>query len=312
MKVMRLASSGQPPALVEATLPQPQPGSGEVLIRVAAAGVIRTELLWYPTTHDKNGNPRSGAVPAHEFAGTIAALGEGVTDFSVNDPVFGMNDWFSEGALAEYTAAPATSIAPAPRTLSPIEAATVPISALTAWQGLFGRGHLHPGGRVLIHGAAGGVGLFATQIAYLHGAHVIATCAPANFDFVRQLGASEVLDSRGAPFEQTLQQPLDLVFDTIGGDILTRSLPLLKPGGFAVTISSDNESATDQHIKDAFFIVEPNQKQLFEVAHLIDTGKLHTFVDAVVPLAEANEAYTGKLPGRKGHGKIVVAVAAEN
>src|SRR4051794_2574177 len=161
MKAMRLADSSESPKLVEASIPQPQPGPGEVLIRVAAAGTIRTELGWYPNTHDKTGAPRQNAIPAHEFAGTVAALGERVTQFTVGQHVYGMNDWFLDGALAEYCVTTPAYIAPAPRTLTPTQAATVPISALTAWQGLFDRGHLHPGDRVLVHGAAGSVGLFA-------------------------------------------------------------------------------------------------------------------------------------------------------
>jgi len=306
---MRLADTPQPAQLVEASLPQPQPGHGEVLVRVSAAGVIRTELQWYPTLHTKTGAARKNAVPAHEFSGTVAAVGEGVTGFNVGQSIFGMNDWFDSGALAEYCLTLASSIAPAPLTLSPVEAATVPISALTAWQGLFHRGHLRPGDRVLIHGAAGGVGLFAVQIAHLHGAHVIATASPRNFDFIRQLGADEIIDSRSTPFEQAIHQPVDIVFDTVGGDTLTRSLPLIKPGRFAVTITSDHEASTDPRIKEAFFIVEPNQRQLMEIAALIDTARLKTYVDAVVPLAEANEAYNGSPCNRRGHGKLVVAVA---
>ncbi|MBS1820803.1 MAG: NADP-dependent oxidoreductase [Acidobacteria bacterium] len=305
---MRLADTSQPTQLVEASLPQPQPGPGEVLVRVAAAGIIRTELQWYPTTHTRTGEKRANAVLAHEFSGTVASVGEGVTDFTVGQTVFGMNDWFEEGALAEYCLTLATSIAPAPATLSLIEAATVPISALTAWQGLFHRGHLHPGDRVLIHGGAGGVGLFAVQIAHLYGAHVISTASPRNFDFIRRLGADEIIDSRATPFEQAITQPVEIVFDTVGGDTFLRSLPLLSPGRHAVTITADNEATEDPRIKEAFFIVEPNQRQLMEIAALIDTSKLKTYVDAIVPFSDATQAYTGSLPDRRGHGKIVVAV----
>ena len=308
MKVMRLADTQQPTQLVESSLPQPKPGQGEVLVRVSAAGVIRTELQWYPTSHTKTGAERPNAVPAHEFSGSVAAVGEGVSDFTVGQAIFGMNDWFEDGALAEYCVALASSIAPAPTTLSLVEAATVPISALTAWQGLFHRGHLHPGDRVLIHGGAGGVGLFAVQIAHLHGAHVIATASPRNFDFIRQLGADEIIDSRATRFEDAITQPVDIVFDTVGGDTLLRSLPLLRPGRFAVTITSDHEATEDSRIKEAFFIVEPNQRQLMEIAALIDTSKLKTYVDAVVPFSEANLAYTGSPAPRLGHGKLVVAV----
>jgi NADPH:quinone reductase-like Zn-dependent oxidoreductase len=309
MKVMRLADSGNSPSLIEATLPDPTPAAGQVVVRVAAAGITPTELEWYPTTHDASGAPRTGAVPSHEFSGTIAALGSDVNDFTLAQYVFGMNDWFAPGALAELCVADATSIAPAPMNLNPIQAASVPIGALTAWQGLFEHGHLHPGDRVLIHGGAGSVGHFAVQIAHLHGAHVIATASPANFDLVRQLGADEVIDYHVTRFEDAVTQPVDIAFDTVGGDVLLRSLPLVKPDRFAITIASDKEGNQDPRIQHAFFIVKPNQRQLMEIAALIDTGKLRTLVDAVVPFSEAGMAYNGKLPHRAGHGKIIVAVS---
>lgn len=308
MKVMRLADSGKSPKLIESTLPDPQPGPGQILIRVAAAGITPTELVWYPTTHDHSGGTRTGAVPAHEFSGTIAAVGPDVYDFTPGQAVFGMNDWFAQGALAELCLTVAASIAPAPLTLTPAQAASVPIGALTAWQGLFEHGHLHPGDRVLIHGAAGAVGHFAVQIAHLHGAHVIATVSPANFSFVRQLGADEVIDYHSTRFEDVVTQPVDIVFDTVGGDTLLRSFPLVKQGRFAVTIAADKESSEDPRIQHAYFIVKPHQRQLMEIATLIDTGKLRTFVDAVLPFAQAGDAFTGNVPDRKGHGKVVVAV----
>ena len=305
MRAMRLADSSESPKLVEATLPQPQPGPGEVLIRVSAAGTIRTELGWYPHTHDKSGAARHNAIPSHEFSGTVAAVGEGVTDFSIGQHIYGMNDWFAEGALAEYCLTTPSAIAPAPLTLSPTQAATVPISALTAWQGLFIHGHLHPGDRVLVHGGAGSVGLFAVQIAHLHGAHVIATASGRDTTFATQLGADVVLDYHTTKFEDVLQPNFDIVFDTVGGDMLLRSLPLIRPGRFAVAVSSTNENDADERVKKAFFIVEPNQRQLMEVAALIDTCKLRTWVKAEIPLAQANDAYTGKITG---HGKTVVII----
>jgi len=305
MKVMQLADSAQPAQLVEASIPQPQPGRGEVLVRVAAAGTIRTELGWYPHTHDKSGNPRKGVVPAHEFAGSIAALGEDVTEFTIGQQIYGMNDWFCDGALAEYCLTSPAAIAPAPTTLTPTQAATVPISALTAWQGLFDRGHLHPGDRVLVHGAAGSVGLFAAQLAHLHGAHVTGTAGGHDAEFARQLGIAQVIDYHTTRFEDVLTERFDVVFDTVGGDMLVRSLPLVKPGRFAITVSSANEKAIDERIRDAFFIVEPNQRQLMEIAALIDTYKLRTWVKATLPFAQANDAYTTTIAG---HGKVVVAV----
>lgn len=305
MRAMRLADSSESPKLVEAALPQPQPGPGEVLIRVSAAGTIRTELGWYPHTHDKSGAARHNAIPSHEFAGTVAAVGDGVTDFSIGQHIYGMNDWFAEGALAEYCLTTPSAIAPAPLTLSPTQAATVPISALTAWQGLFIHGHLHPGDRVLVHGGAGSVGLFAVQIAHLHGAHVIATASGRDTTFATQLGADVVLDYHTTKFEDVLQPNIDIVFDTVGGDMLLRSLPLIKPGRFPVTVSSTNENAADERVKRAFFIVEPHQRQLMEVAALIDTSKLRTWIKAEIPLDQANDAYAGTITG---HGKTVVII----
>ena len=305
MRAMRLADSSESPKLVEASVPQPQPGPGEVLIRVSAAGTIRTELGWYPHTHDKSGAARHNTIPSHEFAGTVAAVGDGVTDFSVGQHIYGMNDWFAEGALAEYCLTTPSAIAPAPLTLSPTQAATVPISALTAWQGLFIHGHLHPGDRVLVHGGAGSVGLFAVQIAHLHGAHVIATASGRDTTFATKLGADVVLDYHTTKFEDVLQTNIDIVFDTVGGDMLLRSIPLIKPGRFGVTVSSTNENASDERVKRAFFIVEPNQRHLMEVAALIDTSKLRTWVKAEIPLAQANDAYAGTITG---HGKTVVII----
>src|SRR5215813_4766315 len=191
---MRLNDAVDGPLLVAASLTQPQPGDGELLIRVHAAGVTTTELLWYPTTHTKAGGARIGAVPGHEFSGVIEALGKGAKDFNVGDEIYGMNDWFAEGATAEFCLTQPQNIALKPKSLTHELAATVPIGALTAWQGLFDRAKLQPGERVLIHGAAGAVGLFAVQLAHLHGAYVIATASARNADFVKGLGADEVID----------------------------------------------------------------------------------------------------------------------
>lgn len=309
MKVMRLADTGDPPKLIESTLPEPVPGPGQVLVRVSAAGITPTELVWYPTTHNQEGGVRTGAVPSHEFSGTVAAIGSGVNDFTPGQSVFGMNDWFATGALAELCLTAAASIAPAPQTLTPAQAASVPIGALTAWQGLFEYGHLHPGDRVLIHGGAGAVGHFAVQIAHLHGAHVIATVSPEDFSFARQLGADELIDYHSTRFEEVVTEPVDIVFDTVGGDSLLRSFPLVKPGRFAITIAADKESSEDPRIKHAFFIVKPHQRQLMEIAALIDTGKLRTFVDSVLPFAKAGDAYTNHpVRDHKSHGKLVVTV----
>src|SRR5215475_1876546 len=213
MKTMRLSDSAQPPVLVEETVAQPQPRRGELLVRVYAAGVTPTELLWYPTTHGKNGERRSRAVPGHEFSGVIAAVGEDTIGFDIGQEVYGMNDWFSDGAMAEYCITQPTSVAQKPPSLTHVEAASVPIGALTAWQGLFDRARLQAGEHVLVHGGAGAVGVFAIQLARLHGAHVTATTSARNLAFVSQLGAEQVIDYRAVRFEDNVRD-MEVVFDT--------------------------------------------------------------------------------------------------
>jgi NADPH:quinone reductase-like Zn-dependent oxidoreductase len=293
--------------LVEEEIPEPQPGPDEVLVCVYAAGVTPTELQWYPTTHRKDGEKRNRAVPGHEFSGVIAAVGERVEGFSAGQDVYGMNDWFSQGAMAEYCVTQASSVAAKPLSLTHAEAASVPIGALTAWQGLVERAKVQSGERVLVQGGAGAVGIFAIQLAHLHGACVIATASPRNLEFVRQLGADRVINYQSVPFEQEAGE-VDVVFDTVGGETLKRSWSVLKPNGRMVTIAADSEQQTDERVKQAFFIVEPNQTQLKEVGQLLDEGRLKPVVDAVVPFAEVPAAFAGRAGKRQGHGRVVVEV----
>jgi NADPH:quinone reductase-like Zn-dependent oxidoreductase len=309
VKVMAVNNAKQGPILIASALPQPQPGEGELLIRVRATGVTPTELLWYTTTHTKQGGARTRAVPGHEFSGIIAAVGKGVDGFNVGDEIYGMSDWFADGAVAEFCLTQPQNIAMKPKSLTHELAATVPIGALTAWQGLFDRAKMQSGERVLIHGAAGAVGLFAVQLAHLRGACVIATASARNAEFVKQLGADEVIDYETSRFEDQVGN-VDIVFDAVGGDTLNRSWTVLKPSGRIVTIAADSEAIADQRVKDAFFIVEPNQEQLLEVAKLLDAGSLKAFVSAVVPLKEASIAYSRHVPDKRGYGKVVVAVSA--
>ncbi len=218
MRSIRLTSSG---GLVEKDVPQPKPRPGEVLIQVHAAGVTPTELQWYPTSHTPNGDVRSDAVLSHEFSGQIAATGDGVTGVWTGQDIYGMNDWFEDGALAEYCSAKSSFIAPKPQRLSHAEAASVPIGALTAWQAYEHMG-LTAGERLLVQGAAGGVGIFAVQLARLRGAYVIATASAQNLGFVRDLGANEVLDYRTESFEKKVSK-IDAVLDAVGGNTLARS-----------------------------------------------------------------------------------------
>jgi len=308
MRVLRLEGSAPKPLLVEQEMARPEQRQGEVLVRVRAVGVTPTELFWYTTTHTKDGSPRRYAVLGHEFSGEIAGVGEGVMGFSPGEEVYGMNDWFAEGALAEYCVTRPEWIAPKPNRLSHEEAASVPISALTAWQGLLQRARLQLGERLLVHGGAGAVGLFAIQIAKANKAHVVTTVSPVNASFVKELGADDVIDYRTTKFEDRARD-VDVVFDTVGGNTLQRSWQVLKPGGRMVTIAADAESSTsDERVKQAFFIVEPNSAQLLDISRLLDSGKLQCVVDSVLPLSAATEAYAGTWT-RRGRGKLVISTS---
>ena len=292
--------------MVHEIAPTPRPGEGEVLVRVHAAGVTPTELSWVPTWTTRTGEPRPlPVIPGHEFSGEVAALGAGVMDVGVGDLVYGLNDWYGDGAQAEYCLARVGDFAAKPAGVDHVHAATTPISALTAWQGLIERGRLVAGQRVLIHGAAGAVGSFAAQLARWRGARVTGTAARSNLDFVRGLGADEVIDYRAARFEDVVRD-VDVVFDTVGGETLERSWAVLKPGGTLVTIAASSERTADERTRAAFFIVEPSRSQLEEIAWLIDSGAIRPIVGSVFPLAEARQAYLQK-PAR---GKVVLQVVA--
>jgi NADPH:quinone reductase-like Zn-dependent oxidoreductase len=305
MKAIRLHARGGPEAFAYEEAPQPRPGEGEVLVRVHAAAVTPTELVWVPTWTTPTGEPRRfPIILGHEFSGEVAAVGDGVTDVAVGNPVYGLNDWFGDGALAEYCVARAAEVAPKPRSVDHLAAAVTPISALTAWQGLIGRARLAAGERVLVHGAAGGVGVFAVQLARWRGATVIGTASAHNAAFVRGLGADEVIDYRAVRFED-IARGIDVVFDTVGGETLDRSWSVLKPGGRLVTIAASVEGSPDPRTREAFFIVRPDRGQLNEITRLIDAAQLRPVVDRVFPLARARQAYEHK-PAR---GKVVLSVA---
>jgi NADPH:quinone reductase-like Zn-dependent oxidoreductase len=306
MRVMQTVETAKGITLQEAERPTPTPGRGELLLRVHAAGIITTELTWSPTTHHADGSTRKHAIPAHEFSGEVVTPGEGVTGFTVGQSIYGMNDWYQEGALAEFCIAPASSIAAKPKSLSHEQSASVPISALTASQGLTTHGHLQAGERVLIHGGAGGVGLFAVQFAKSIGAHVIATTSAATVKLVKELGADQVLDYRNSRFDQQLRS-IDLVMDTVGGDTLERSWNVLSPTGRLVT-SVDIKPDAPQRTKDAFFLVQPDGQRLAGIAVLLDSGQLRTFVKAVTPFNNAAQAYDHTLPSPLPYGKIVVSI----
>lgn len=308
MRVMRLSESAQAPVLIEENVPRPQPQRGELLVRVHAVGVTPTELVWHPTTHTRDGGKRSRAIPGHEFSGVVAAVGGETAGFAVGQEVYGLNDWFADGAMAEYCVTQPGSVAPKPSRLTHVEAAAVPIGALTAWQGLFDHAKLQAGERVLVHGGAGAVGSFAIQLARLRGARVSATVSARNLEFVAGLGAEQVIDYRAVPFEDEVSG-MDVVLDTVGGDTLQRSWGVLGPGGRMVTVAAASETATDDRVKQAFFIVEPNREQLTRIGDLLESREIQPVVDAVIPFADAAAAYTGEVRQRRARGKLVVTVA---
>jgi len=308
MKAAYLTERAGPEALIIGDVPRPQPSRDELLVRVHATAVTPTEFNWSPTFNTRTGEPRQfPTILSHEFSGVVEAVGEAAEGFKIGEAVYGMNDWFSNGAQAEFCTAQATSVAQAPASLDWNEAATVPISALTAWQGLLERCQLNAGERVLIHGGAGGVGVFAVQLAKWRGAHVIATSSSRNLQFVRDLGADEVIDYRSTPFEKVARD-IDVVFDTVGGETLARSWDVLHSGGRLATIAAESESLKEPRAREAFFIVEPNRKQLAEVAVLLNTHKLRAFMEAVFPLERVREAYD--LARRGGHrGKVILSIS---
>jgi NADPH:quinone reductase-like Zn-dependent oxidoreductase len=281
--------------------------AGEVLIEVHAAGVTRAEISWQPTTHTKDGGPRSRATPGHEFSGVIARVGAKVGEFRAGQEVYGLNDWYSDGATAEYCLTRPDMIALKPEGSTHVEAAATPIGALTARQGLFDRAKLNAGETVLIHGGAGGVGVFAIQLARRAGARVLTTASGEDAAFLDALGAHEVIDYHQERFEDRAGM-VDVVFDTVGGEILERSWSVLKPGGRLVTIASGEEAALAGRAKDAFFIVEPNRRQLEEIAQAIDRGEIKPIVASVYPFVDAERAYFGSDGDGKKPGKRVVAI----
>ncbi len=310
MKAIRIHGRGGPDHLVYEDVPQPHPGPGEVLVRVHAAAVIATELAWGVTYQTTTGSPNPLPVPGRDLCGAIEEVGPGVTTLVKGSPVFGMLGYRRDGAEAEYAIALPGELAPKPGTLDHVQAAAVPLSALTAWQAFFDQAHLAAGQTVLIHGGAGGVGVIAVQLAHWAGAQVIATATRRNHDFLRDLGANEVIDYNTTRFEE-VARGVDLVLDMVGGDTLQRSPEVIRPGGMLISIVDDQPPATlakRNAVRFAFFIVEPNREELIQVGTLIDSGKLRPVIDTVYPLAQARQAYE---QAEKGHtrGKIVLRVS---
>ncbi len=309
MKAIRIHGRGGPDHLVYEDAPQPHPGPGEVLVRVYAAGIIANELKWDETYQTTAGSPRALPIPGRDLSGVVEEVGPGVTTLVKGSGVYAMLGYGRDGAEADYTIALPNELVPKPGTLDHVQAAAVPLSALTAWQALFDHAHLAAGQTVLIHGGAGGVGVFAVQLVHWAGAQVIATASAHNRDFLRELGANEIIDYTTTRFEEVVHG-VDLVFDLVGGDTLQRSWQVIKPGGVLVSVVSPPPPAavTKGHdVRFAWFVVEPNRDELIHIGALIDAGQLRPIIDTVLPLAQARQAYE---QAAKGHtrGKIVLRV----
>ncbi|HEX2313214.1 MAG TPA: NADP-dependent oxidoreductase [Thermomonospora sp.] len=304
MKAVRIHKHGGSDDLVLEDAPPPHAATGDVVVRVHAAGFVPDELEWPGTWVDRAGRDRTPSIPAHEVAGVVTEVRYGTTGLAVGDRVFGLTDWHRDGAAAEYVAVEARNLTRMPDSLTFVEAAALPLSGLTAWQGLFVHGGLEPGQRVVVHGAGGGTGTLAVQLARQAGAHVIATGRGRVADLAAELGAHTFVDLERQRFEDAVE-PVDLVFDTIGGDLLARSAALVRPGGTLVSITAPPPVEPESG-RALFFIVEPNRDQLAELARRAASGDLRAHVGAVHPLAEAREAFRAKHNGVPG--KVVLEI----
>jgi NADPH:quinone reductase-like Zn-dependent oxidoreductase len=290
MRAIRLTAAAGPEALELEQVETPKPGAGEALVRVHAAAITRDELEW-PVD-------RLPAISSYELSGEVAALGVGANGVALGDEDYALADFGRAGAAADFAVVSAALLAPRPRTLDHVASAAIPLAALSAWQGLFDHGRLEAGQRVLITGATGGVGQFATQLARHRGAHVIATAS--NAEAARALGADQVVDYRHERLEDAVE-PVDLVFDTAGGELLERAPTVLRDGGRLVSV------ATEPAPPGIYFVVEPNREQLTEITRLVDAGELRAEIDSVYPLDEARAAFERSLqPGKRG--KVVLRV----
>jgi NADPH:quinone reductase-like Zn-dependent oxidoreductase len=289
MRVVLLRAPGGPEQLAIGEADRPRPGPAEALVRVHAAAITRGELEW-PVD-------RLPAIPSYELSGVVEEVGTGVSGVAVGDEVFALTPFDRDGIAADYTALPAELLVAKPRALGHAESASIPLPALSAWQGLFDHARLAASERVLIHGAAGGVGGFAVQLARACGAHVIGAASAANLEAVRELGAHETVDA--ATRLEDAVAPVDVVFDTTGGERLRRSPALLRAGGRLVSVAEDPPDG------GVYFTVEPNPDQLSSIARLVDRVEVLPAPVEVFPLMSAREAFARSLePGRRG--KVVL------
>ena len=282
--------------------PRPEPAINDAVVQIHASGLVSTELDWPSTWTDRANRDRTPSIPGHELAGVVAALGYGTTGLSVGQRVFGLADWHRDGTLAEYVAIEARNLAPLPADVAFSVGASLPISGLTAWQGLFQHGHLRAGQSVLAHGAAGAVGTMVTQLAREAGAYVIGTGRAADREKALDFGAQEFVDLDNETLEDV--GGVDLVFDLIGGEIQKRSASLVRAGGVLVSAVGPVEARpTDGLAVD--FVVESDRAQLGEIVQRVRDGRLRTNIGTTASLDDAVAAFTST---ERRNGKTVITV----
>ena len=283
-------------------LPMPQAAINDVVVQVYASGFVGTELEWPSTWADRLDRDRTPTIPGHELAGVVTALGYGTTGLSVGQRVFGLTDWYRNGTIAGYVAVEARNLAPLPGDVDFTVGASLPVSGLTAWQGLFRHGRLQAGQRVLAHGAAGAVGSLVTQLAREAGAYVIGTGRSADRQKALDLGANEFVDLENDALEDV--GGVDLVFDVIGGDIGKRSAGLVRAGGTIVSVVGPVEAQPVNGLA-VDFVVESDRAQLIEIIQRVRDGRLQTNIGNVASLDEAVAALNST---RRVKGKTIVRV----
>ena len=264
--------------------PAPQAAINDVIVQIHTSGFVPTELAWPSTWTDRRGHDRTPSIPGHELAGVLTALGYGTTGLSIGQRVFGLADWYRDGTLAEYIAIEARNLAPLPGDVDFTVGASLPISGLTAWQGLFEHGRLRAGQSVLAHGAAGAVGSMVAQLAREAGAHVIGTGRAADRQKALDFGAQEFVDLQNDAIEDI--GGVDLVFDLIGGDIGKRSARLVRAGGTLVSIVGPSETRPADGLA-VDFVVESDRAQLGEIVQRVRDGRLRTNIGKVSALDDA-------------------------
>lgn len=308
MKAVRIHTYGGPETLTYEDAPRPEPSADEVLIQIHAAAVNPIDWKIRNGLGKDRFQRQLPFIPGWDVAGTIAAIGSDVQRFKLGDAVYGYTSLLRDGAYAEFMVAQEAEIASKPASLDFVQAAAMPVAALTSWQALFDTAGLEADQQVLIHAAAGGVGSMALQLAKTRGAHVTGTASARNADFLRQLGADEVIDYQTTPFE-TVVSNLDVVFDTIGDDTQARSFDVLRQDGLLVSIVAlpSERVATSYGVQSTMISVQPNAAQLSQIASLVDSGQVKPIVETILPLSQARQAHEMSQSGHT-RGKIVLQV----